>query len=189
MVWKKVLYCAIMILILTGCGQNREPAQVALDLRTDLLEAGGCTFDADIRADFGERAYDFSISCDYTAGESARVEVLRPEEIAGIAATVSGSGVGVEFDGVALDFGTMANGNVSAMEAPWLLAKCWNDAYISSGGEDGDLCRITYLEGYGEGELVVDTWLDSTGVPVHSEIAYDGTRCLTLDISQFQLKG
>ncbi len=189
MVWKKILCCVIMVLLLAGCGQSREPAQEALDLRTALLEAGGCTFLADIRADFGERVYEFSVSCDYTAGENAKIEVVQPEEIAGISATVSGDGAAVEFDGMALDFGTMAGGRVSAMEAAWLLCSCWHSAYISSAGKDGDLLRITYLDGYDDDELVVDTWLDSEGIPVHSEIVYDGVRCLTLDISQFQLKG
>ena len=188
MVWKKALCCVIMVLLLTGCGGS-EPTQEALDLRTDLLEAGGCTFVSDIRADIGERVYEFSVSCDYTAGKDARIEVLQPEEIAGITAEVSDSGASVEFNGMALDFGTLAGGNVSAMEAAWLLAKCWTGAYISSAGEDGEYCRVTYLDGYGDGELAVDTWLDSTGVPVHNEIVYDGVRCLTLDISQFQLKG
>lgn len=178
-----------MVLSFVGCGQNREPAQEALDLRTSLISAGGCSFVADIRADFPDRAYDFSVSCEYTAGENARIEVLQPEEIAGIKATVSGSGAAVEFDGMALDFGTMANGRVSAMEAAWLLCSCWHNGYISSAGKDGELCRTTYLDGYDDDELVVDTWLDSEGIPVHSEIVYDGVRCLTLDISQFQLKG
>ena len=189
MVWKKALICAIMILLLVGCGKNDEPAQGALDLRRDLTEAGGCLFLADIRADIGEKTYRFSVSCDYTTGKDARVEVLQPEEIAGIAAAVSGDGASVEFDGMALDFGRMANGQLSAMESLWLLPECWNRAYISCAGKDEELLRVTYLEGYGEEEIVVDTWLDGDGIPVHGEITYDGVRCLTLDISQFQLKG
>lgn len=189
MVWKKVVCCVIMLLTLTGCGgKNREPAQKALDLRTALLDAGGCEFTADVEADFGDRVYSFSVFCNYTAGEKAVISVTKPEEIAGITATVSDSGAKVDFDGIALDFGTLAGGRTSAMEAPWLLGKCWSGAYISSAGADGELQRITYLEGYGEGELTVDTWLDSAGSPVRGEIAYDGVRCLTLDISQFQLK-
>lgn len=188
MVWKKGLCCVIMLLILTGCGgASRNPAQKALDLRTALLEAGGCGFTAKIEADFGDRVYPFSVSCEYTVGQEAKIAVLEPEEIAGITATVSDTGAKVDFDGMALDFGVLAKGNVSAMEAAWCLAQCWSGAYISTAGADGELHRITYLEGYGDGELTVDTWLGSTGSPIRGEIAYDGVRCLTLDISQFQL--
>ena len=187
MVWKKVLCCVMMFLCLTGCGRGNQPAQQALDLRTALLEKGGCSFTADMTVDFPDRAYDFSVSCEYLSGEHAKITVLQPEEITGITAKVSGSGAAVVFDDIALDFGKLANGNVSAMEAPWLLAKCWDSAYISAAGKDGDLLRVTYLEGYDDGQLTVDTWLNEAGEPVRGEVAYDGMRCLTLNISQFQL--
>ena len=189
MVWKKSLCCVIMLLVLAGCGKGEAPKQAALDLRTALLEAGGCTFTAEITADLGNRVYDFSVSCDYDAGNRVKVQVVEPKEIAGINAVVSGNGAAVEFEDMALDFGTMAGGNVSAMEAPWLLAECWSGAYISAAGADGELYRITYLHGYDEKELVVDTWLDSAGNPIRSEVAYDGGRCLSLVLTQFQLKG
>jgi len=176
-----------LLLLLTAC-QAKEPTQRALDFRTDLLESGGCGFTADISADYGDRVYDFTVTCDYTAGEGARIEVLQPEEIAGIAAQVSPDGAKVIFDGVELDFGQLAEGNVSPMAASWLLGHCWTEAYTDSAGTDGDLYRITHLEGYNEEELTVDTWLDDAPTPVHAEIAYDGTRCLNIDISDFYLK-
>ena len=187
MFWKKVLCCAMIMLCLSGCGKSDKLKQQPLELRTALLEKGGCSFQADITVDFPDRAYDFSVTCDYHSGEYAKITVLSPDEIAGIAAKVSGSGASVEFDDVALDFGQLANGNVSAMEAAWLLAKCWDSAYISAAGKDGEFLRVTYLEGYGDGQLTVDTWLNEAGEPVRGEIAYDGMRCLTLEITQFQL--
>ena len=187
MVWKKALCCVIMMLLLTGCGGSNTPSQQALDLRTAILENGGCAFTADITVDFSDRVYQYTVECSYTAGGSCRITVVHPEEIAGITAIVSDDGAVVEFDGVALDFGTLANGNISAMEAAWLMGACWDSAYISSVGKDGDFLRVTYLDGYDDGQLTVDTWLDEKGVPFRGEIAHDGMRCLTLQISQFQL--
>ena len=185
MVWKKVLPC-VLLLLLSGCSKPREPVQQALDFRTALMEAGGCSFTAVIGADYGDRTYSFSVACDYTTGEGARIEVLQPEEIAGIAAKVSATGATVVFEDVELDFGQMAEGNVSPMAASWLLGHCWSQSYIDSAGADGQWQRITYLEGYNDEELTVDTWLDETQTPVHAEIVYDGTRCLNLEITQFQ---
>lgn len=187
MVWKKLLGCVMIFLCLTGCTRENKLAQQALDLRTALLDKGGCSFRADITVDFPDRAYDFSVSCQYLSGEYAKVTVLQPESISGITAKVTGSGAEVVFEDVALEFGMLAKGNVSAMEAPWLLAKCMDSAYISSAGKDGDLLRVTYLEGYGDGELTVDLWLDGEGIPVRGEIVHDGTRCLTMELSEFQL--
>lgn len=189
MVWKKCVVCVIMLLILAGCGDSsRHPTQKALNLRTALLEADGCEFAADVEATIADRVYSFSVFCDYTAGEKAVITVLKPEEISGITATVSDKGAKVDFDGVALDFGTLADGRISAMEAGWRLAECWVSAYISAGGSDGACYRITYLDGFDDSELTVDTWLDKDGVPVRGEIACNGLRCLTLDVSQFRLK-
>ena len=186
MFWKKALVCGMICLLLTGCGgKPQSDLQRARDLRTALLEAGGCSFTAAITADFGDRVYDFSVQCDYAPESGARITVLQPEEISGITAQVTGRDAVVEFEGLALDFGQMAGGNVTPMESAWMLAHCWDSAYVDSAGADGDLLRITYLEGYRDRELRVDTWLDASGVPVHGEILYNGVRCLTLEISQF----
>lgn len=173
---------------MTGCGsRGAETAQKALDFRTGLLQAGGCSFTAELQADFGDRVYCFSAACDYGAEDGARITILEPEEIAGIQAAVSADGVTVTFDTVELDFGQMANGTVSPVAAAWLLGHCWTGAYVDRTGPDGDLERITYLDGYRDQELTVDTWLDGI-TPVHAEITYDGVRCLTLDLTDFQMK-
>lgn len=188
MSWKKGLCCVMIGAVLTGCqSPGAETAQKALDFRTGLLEAGGCGFTAAIEADFGDRVYNFTVACDYDAGGGAEITVLEPEEIAGIQARVSGDGVTVTFDTAELDFGQLANGNVSPVAASWLLGQCWTGAYVDRSGPDGDLARITYLDGYRDKELTVDTWLDG-GTPVHAEIAYDGVRRLTLDLTDFQMK-
>ena len=178
----------LLLLTLTGCNMQETPTQRALDLRTSLMNAGGCSYTAVIRAEYEDRAYTFSAACTYTAGENAVIEVLQPEEISGIRATVSQDGAKVQFDGIELDFGQMAEGNVSPMSVGWLLPHCWDNAYIDCAGMDGDLYRFTCLEGYNEKELTVDTWLDESGIPVHSEILYDGTRCLTIELSDFDMR-
>ena len=48
--------------------------------------------------------------------------------------------------------------------------------------------EITYLDGYDDDQLTVDTWLNSEEIPVYAEITYDGTRCLTLQLTDFQFE-
>ena len=188
MPWKKLLCCVIICLILSGCQHQVSPTQDALDFRTALLEAGGCQFQAVIGADYGDRVYSFTVTCMYNTDGTASITVLQPEEIAGITAKVSENGTKIEFENMALDFGVMANGTVSPMMACQVLGRCWSSSYISCGGSDGDLQRITYLDGYEEEELTVDTWLDGTGLPVYAEMMYDGTRCLTLQLTDFRFE-
>lgn len=187
--FKKLGTLALLLTILTGCAGTElaKPSQKALDFRTALMDAGGCRFTADVTADYGARVYAFTLDCDYIVDGEAHLTVTAPENIAGITATVSSDGAAVEFDGAALDFGQMANGYVAPLAAPWLLGNCWTAEYISSAGPDGDLERVTYLQGYNEEELTLDTWLDQTGTPVRCEISWNGSRCLTVDLTNFQL--
>lgn len=184
---KKIWILCCLVLCLTACGEKNQPTQIALDFRTGLMEAGGCSFTAVVTADYGDKVYPFTLECSYT-GDSARLQVLEPESIAGIAATVSGDGAVLEFDGVELDFGKLANGFPSPVAIPWLLGQCWTGAYIAWAGSDGDLERITYLRGYNDQELAVDTWLDANRVPVYAEVAQDGVRCLTVEIKDFRFE-
>ena len=180
--------CCLLLccMYFVGCtGQKTQPGQEALDFRTDLMEHGGCCFTANIAADFGERVYMFTLACETNAGET-RLKVIEPEMIAGIAATVSSDGIKLTFDDAELDFGKLANGYVSPVTVPWLLAQCWMGEYIAWSGADGELDRVTYLRGYDEAELTVDTWF-SDGVPQHAEILYDDVRCLTVEILDFKM--
>lgn len=182
--WATVLLCVLLV----GCSASTgKPNQKALDFRTQLMNAGGCSFTAAISADFGERVYDFTLDCSYTMEDGVSVSVLEPESIAGIAATVSGDGAVLEYEGVSLTLGQMAQGNVEPLAAPWLLGQCWTQEYIAYAGADEDYERITYLRGYDDKELTVDTWLDPTGCPVYAEVVFDGVRCLTIEIQDFQL--
>ncbi len=188
MSWKKWLICVMMVAVLSGCRKENPPTQKAVDFRTALLGAGGCSYTAVIDADLGERVYSFSVACTFRTDGSAELEVLQPQEIAGIRVSMDGQSAALEFADLSLDFGEMADGKVSPMEACRLLGQCWTAAYISCAGSDGELERITYLDGYEEEELTVDTWLDGAGLPVYAEIINGGTRCLTLQISDFRFE-
>lgn len=179
---------SLLFLLLCGCSSETRAIQKALDFRTALMEAGGCSYAATITADHGSRVYRFGLDCEYTNTNGARLTVTEPENIAGISAVVSPDGSGVIFEDLALDFGEMAGGLIAPLASPWLLGTCWTGGYIQSSGRDGDLERVTILHGYGDEELTVDTWLDESNLPVRSEICWAGQRCLVIEISNFQMR-
>ena len=181
-------FCCLLLccLLLPGCsGKTGNAGQSALDFRTTLMEHGGCSFQSRIAADYGDMVYEFTLVSESTEGET-RLQVTEPESIAGIAATVSADGTKLQFDGAELDFGELANGYVSPVTVPWLLVQCWTGEYIAWSGADGDLERVTYLRGYNDAELTVDTWF-SDNVPQYAEVLHDGVRCLTIEILDFQM--
>ena len=186
---RRTIFAVLMItlcLSVTACSDADNSMQPALDLRTKLLETGGCSFSADITADFGETVCMFSADCRYTADGMTRVEITSPESIAGIAATVSADGATVEFDGMLLDFGELAGGHVAPVAAPSILSLCWAGEYIRSAGEEGGNVLVTYLKGYDKEELTVLTrFCGQTGVPLSGEVIYDGNTVLSVAITNF----
>ena len=173
-----------LCLLLTGCAGADKTMQPALDLRAALLDAGGCTFTADVTADFGETTCSFTANCTYTP-EKTRVEICSPDVLAGIAATITDDGASIEFDGVVLELGQLAGGNLAPLAAPHILAACWAGEYIRSAGHEADGTRVTYLRGYEEEELTVETLLLDDGVPSSADISYGGTAAVSAAITDF----
>jgi len=58
-------------------------------------------------------------------------------------------------------------------------------AHKAYAGADGEQERVTYLRGYNEEELSVDTWLRD-GVPTYAEVTHNNVRCLAVTITNFQ---
>ena len=183
--WVLVLLC----LLFTACGSQKidDRMQSAIDFRTTLMQNGGCSFMARVNADYGERVYEFTMQCQYFADREAHLTIIEPEMISGITAVVRQDGATVEFHDIELDFGTMANGRIAPMTLPWLLGKAWSSEYIQSAGKDGDGSLVTYLMGYADEELVVETWFGPEMVPLRCEISHGGVRYLTVTVSEFIL--
>lgn len=175
----------VLIFIPTGCSAKGTPMQDAIIFRTKLMETGSCSFTAEITANYEDRQYGFTMACSYEA-EQTVLEVLAPENIAGITAYVKENDTRLQFDGTELTFGAMANGNISPVSSPWLLTQCWVGEYIAFAAKEEETERITYLRGYDEEELTVDTWF-SEGVPVYAEVSWDNYKYISIRILDFQV--
>jgi hypothetical protein len=174
-----------LCLTLSACQRTENLTQPALDLRAAVLERG-CSFTAEITADFGDTTCEFSAECRYSPDGTTEVTILAPETISGISATVADDGATLEFDGLLLDLGTLAGGHVAPLTAPAILAQCWAGEYISTVGAEGDDCLVTYLRGYDNDELTVLTRLSGeSGVPISGEVAYQGSTVLFVTITDF----
>lgn len=135
-----------------------------------------------VRADYGDKIFDFKITCTETPDETA-VEIKEPEEIAGVRAVCTEEGYELEFDGAVMTTGAVTRNGLSPVEALPCLIDCWQDGYY-----------IALLkEPYGNGKaLVLDsritdtvyqkTWFDSeTLLPLKSEIMQSGQTVITCE--------
>ena len=147
--------------------------QRALDFRTALLQSGGCAFTMD---------------CTWSPDGGAALTLTAPQTLEGIRAEVSADGARVVYEDTAVGFESLAGGRLAPMALPYLLGSSWYEGYISACGMENGLLRMTCLDGYGEEELAVDTWLDTqSGQPCRCEISYQGQTLLTAEISAFAM--
>lgn len=178
--------CLVMVL-LSGCG-GKETAGVkeAMAFRTSLLAAQGYSFSGNITADYGDRSCGFSVDCRGDRQGNLFFTVTAPETIAGISGQIDGQGGKLTFDDTALDFGLLADGQVSPVTCPYFMTEAWRNAYLSSAGQTEDGLRVTFDTSFDAAGMTVDLWL-LEGTPVFCELGYAGRRILSMEILNFRL--
>ena len=183
--------CAVLMmclcLLLGGCGGRSQGVSPAIAFRASLVQAGGCSFRAELTADYGDYVVPFALDCETEVNGPTHFTVVAPETLAGITAAVDETGGTVTYDGLMMDFGLLANGRLAPAAGPAVVAYCGSSAYLAAGGEEEGRFRATYEKDYEEKMLKVDTWFEN-GIPIYAEVCYNGQRILNLTISEFSLK-
>jgi hypothetical protein len=170
-----------LLLLLTSCaaGEDRAAAEM-LEIRSALLAATGVTATANIRADYGERVFDFQIRFrgDGSLGE---ITIIKPDNLAGVTARVSDDGARLMYDGAALDTGPLGDGLSPAGIIPVLLAE-WKGGFVGfldteKAGSRETLAMSSALTDTSSQR----TWFDmKTNLPTRSEVVSNGRTVLTL---------
>ncbi len=185
---KKIL-AVLMLLVfgLSACAGQNAQMERALQLRSKLLAAKGCSFQAKITADYGNKTYSFSMEC--TADEKGNISftVTEPETIAGICGKLTDGKGNLTFDDTALAFEMLADGLLTPVAAPWVFLNTLRSGYISSCGEEGAYTRITLHDSYEADALKLDVWLNGEQLPVQGEIMWKDRKILTIAVSNFQI--
>ena len=158
-----------------------------LSLRSGILSATGCTFDATVTADYGNQTYTFAMGCEFDAHGNLTFTVRSPQTIAGISGTVGTEGGALRFDDTALSFPLLADEQLSPVSAPWVFMKTLRSGFMTSAGEDGGLLRLIIDETYEEKTVTAHVWLDENTIPVQADLYWDGRRILILEVINFQI--
>lgn len=183
---KRVFAVFLVMLVLTGCGFENAELDRAMKLRAALL-AAGCSFDAEITADYGDKIYTFSLSCQADASGNLTFEVTAPESISGITGRITDEGGFLTFDDAALAFPLLADGQLSPISGPWVLLKTLRSGYVTACSAEGEGLRLSVDDSYEEDALHLDIWLDGGDLPTRAEILWDGRRILTIAVENFQI--
>lgn len=185
---KRLIAVVLLMLLLTGCSGDGEELDRAMALRSKLLTSSGCSFDAVITADYGDKSYSFSVTCQADEQGNVTLQVTQPESIAGISGRISEEGGKLSFDDTALAFELLADGQVTPVSAPWLLVKTLRSGYVTSCGMDGQQVRVSIDDSYEEDALHLDIWLDQQNIPLRAEILFRDRRILSLEIENFDIR-
>ncbi len=181
---KRVLCVVFLFLFLAGCGKN-----TALDdgmrLRNQLLQGSGCAFDACITADYGEKAYTFSLHCQADTVGNLSFTVTAPASVAGITGTVEETGGKLTFDEKALAFPTIADGLITPVGAPWMMVHAMMGGFIRGCEEKKDGTHIIIDDTYRQNTVQIELYCDQQHKPVRGEIVWEGRRIIAIDVTNF----
>ena len=181
---KRILSLCILMVLLTGCSRSDQRIERCMGLRSRLL-AGGCSFTAEITADYGDKLHTFTLECTGDDQGDLGFTVVSPDSISGVTGEITGEYGAFTFDDEVLYFDLLADDTLSPVSAPWILLKTLRGGYLTSAGAEGDLLLLTIDDSYAEDALHLDIWLNEQDLPVRCEILYDGRRILSLDIRDF----
>ncbi len=158
-----------------------------IDFRSRLVSAGGCTFRAEIVADYGQEVQNFTLDCQADGEGKISFCVVAPETIADITGVMEGEEGTVTYDGLQLAFPLMAYDRLSPVSAPAIVVDCWLREYMLSAGISHEVYRVTFEKKIREKVLLIDTYFEKD-IPISAELCYNGNRIINLKISDFAFR-
>ena len=180
---KKGIIGVLVCLLLTGCAGPQTERATAL--RSRFL-GEGCAFDARITADYGAAVWEFSMQCKADRDGTVRFTVFEPEEIAGISGQVGENGSDLRFDGQALGFPLLADGQLSPAGAPWVLIKALRCGCIRTSTAAGEGLRLCIDDRYEDKAITLEIMTAEDDLPAEAEYFWEGRRILTLKLENFR---
>ena len=175
-------------LLLAGCGAEQPEAA---GFRNAYMEMDGCTMDAAVSCDADGSPWRAELRCAYIPDGTSEIEVLSPETIAGVRAVLDSGNWYLQFDGKALDAGTVSRERISpAACLPRLMDALRNGWLLEENQEEwnGIPCARLALDQTGtQTEKIYSTlWLRrDNGAPLRGEISVDGETVLTAEFTSF----
>lgn len=179
-------YGLVVVLLLSACGSTEEPIARGMALREELMKTG-CSFTAEITADYEDKRYTFSLDCTAEREGDVRFTVRSPETIQGISGVLSASAGKLTFDDQAVAFPMLAEGEISPVSAPWLLMHILRGGNIVSCADEDTYLRLTIDDSYAGELLRGDIWLNDRNIPQRAEFYSQGRRVLSMNIESFTI--
>lgn len=171
-------------LLMCGCGNVNKSIDHAIGLRNKILNSNGCSFSAQIYADYGDTLYEFSLNCISDKEGNLSFAVKKPETIAGITGKVSVQGGAITFDDKILAFQMLADGELSPVAAPWIFLNTIRSGYIRGCSANDHRYQIEIDDTYDENALRLNIQIEND-LPISCEIFWKGRRAVSIEVDNF----
>ena len=179
------LLLAALSLLLAGCREKTQES--AEDLQARYAQTQGYEAVVEVAVPREDETLHYTLSLE-KSGDSVRAAVIEPKELTGIAATLTGDALTLEYDGMALDAGTLSP-RVSALNCVPLVLDGFSRAYLDSVGSetlDGkDTLRADFSMTLGDETLGGTVWFTDGGAPVYLEASEDGKIIAAAEFTNF----
>ena len=179
-------YLLPLVLLLTACGGDAGTDRVT---EVQTLYASLRGYAAEVTVDIPREDetlhYALSLTKD---GDAISARVLAPDALRGVTAHIDGETLSLEYDGVALDAGTL-NPKVSALSCVPLLLRSFPESYITAQsmerfGEQ-DALRVCFETDCGGEKLGCVVYFSAENAPLYAEIAENGKIILFAEFTDF----
>lgn len=182
---KELTVFILLALLLTGCGEKTQSRAEEWQQRYAQMQSYEALVEVSVPREDETLHYTLSLE---KSGDSVRAAVIEPEELTGIAATLTGDALTLEYDGMALDAGTLSP-RVSALNCVPLVLDGFSRAYLDSVGSetlDGkDTLRADFSMTLGDETLGGTVWFTDGGTPVYLEASEDGKIIAAAEFTNF----
>lgn len=174
------LMTALCIALLVSCSAGASVSETVREIQDTYRSAGKISGITSVSANYGDRAYDYRVSFEITAS-GGTLEILEPEEIAGVTAKISGGGATLSFDGAEVYAGEILPDDVSPLSAIPLMADIWKNGLSTESVKESlggaDCISVSFRV---SDDVFMRTWFDmKTHLPVQSEFVYGGYSVMT----------
>ena len=161
-----MLLSVLYVLPLGGCGAASEEAQFGAF--RDSIKDAAVTVTAEVQARDGDEVTSFTLRCSETDA-GCEIEVLAPEQIAGVRAHADADAVEMRFDDVILPMPQAQDAVSPLMALPLVLSAARSGHLDLVWEEDGLVCQLIP-----DDDTAVRLYLDETKTPVAAEIDTGG---------------
>lgn len=172
----------LLVLSLSAC--HKTGTEDVLDaIRAELNDAESIRFTAGLRADYGERVFDFNVDF-VSSGDGGTLTVTWPEIIAGTQVRYSGGATTLAVGDVEVYTGEILPGGLSPVDAVPVMLTAWKTGLVTETVREkyNDETCISALFRIDD-DTNLRTWFsEDTGLPAGAEFVFDGHTVITAQI-------